>query len=141
MTEVETATLAAEDGSGRREYVDISVTGEHPYELTLHRSKVPAEQFQGDNLFACLLLLRKRLEADGLLLCCQGARLDVTNSGMQKQMTGGKYVYTFNPETRTVNQDTVYILDPAPYGKVSTVAEQRAAIFALFGLEDRKGDG
>jgi hypothetical protein len=144
VAEEEPAILTAEDASGRAENVSITVTGERPYELTLSREDQPAERFGGDNLFPCLLSVRERLEADGLLLCCQGARLDVTNTGLLKQMTDGKYVYTFDPDARTINEETVYALDPAPFEIVGSVAAHRSAIFALFGLRDRyseTGDG
>ncbi|MFD5319545.1 hypothetical protein [Streptomyces sp. NPDC127098] len=107
-----------------------------PYRITAARESGVVRSYAGSNLFVCLTKLRKDLDAEGLLLCCQGARADVTLSGMEAQMTGGRFVYTFTPGARRVNQETVDIFAPAPAGIVVGPAEQRAAILAFHGLPD-----
>ncbi|MEU1813581.1 hypothetical protein [Streptomyces roseifaciens] len=121
------------------EVVYVEPSEAHPYRLTVFRGEDDREGvvYSGDNLFACLLEFRRDLGQDELLLCCQGARRDVTNSGMQAQMTGGRYIYTFNRESRTVNEETVDILAPASPEDVVSVEEQRAAIFEFYGIRDR----
>ncbi|WP_367125675.1 hypothetical protein [Streptomyces phytohabitans] len=124
--------LAVSQSGFRKEYVTLSVTG--GAELTLSRPGVPSEVHAGVSLFGCLLGVRETLEAEGLLLCCQGARPDVTTSGMQSQMPDSRHAYTFDLESRTVNTEMVDILAPAPFSSVATISEQRAAIFALFNV-------
>ncbi|MCT2589102.1 hypothetical protein LHJ74_03980 [Streptomyces sp. N2-109] len=126
--------LIAANMSGILEEVFVAITGRDPHELTLKRAGLPDEKHQAGDLFSCLMDLRRSLESEGLLLCCQGARLDVTSSGMLLQMTDGREAYTFDPSTRTVHEETVYILDPAPLSKVATVSQQRDAIFSLHGI-------
>src|SRR5207244_9009274 len=43
--------------------------------------------------FESLLLVRRELEHDGLLVCCQGARRDVWPSGMARDMGAGLEAY------------------------------------------------
>ncbi|MBT2383504.1 hypothetical protein [Streptomyces sp. ISL-11] len=123
------------------ESIEVKASSEPPYELAVRRDGGDEVVYPGDNLFACLINLRRDLERDGILLCCQGARRDVINSGLQAQMTGGRFVYTSNALSRTVNEETVDILAPARPDEVVTVAEQRAAIFDFFGISDRSGEG
>ncbi|WP_049566705.1 hypothetical protein [Streptomyces sp. SBT349] len=121
----------------RREAVEIAYSEEPPFVLRLRRGPDAAPvSFEATNLFAGLTKLRAHLEADGLVLCCQGARPDVTPSGLENQMSGGRYVYTFTPGTRAVNQEYVDIFAPAAREDVVTVAEQRAAVLAFHGLPD-----
>ncbi|WP_367136262.1 MULTISPECIES: hypothetical protein [Streptomyces] len=119
------------------EVVAVEAGAAPPYRLTTVRGTGGPVVYSGHSLFACLLEFRKDLERDELLLCCQGARPDVINSGMQSQMTGGRFVYTADLEARRVNDEMVDILAPARPGDVVTVAEQRAATFAFFGIRDR----
>ncbi|UED87585.1 hypothetical protein [Streptomyces profundus] len=132
----EQVSIKAAGPDGRRETVRLTHSDQPPYAITLHRAAGGDETYEGSNLFVCLTELRKELERDGLLLCCQGARGDVTPSGLESQMTGGRYVYTFTPGERQVNQEYVDIFAPAAYEDVVTVAEQRAAVLAFHGLPD-----
>ncbi|GGX68664.1 hypothetical protein [Streptomyces hiroshimensis] len=121
------------------EVVSVEPSDARPCRLTVFRGGDGGHGvvYSGDNLFACLLALRRDLERDGLLLCCQGARRDVTSSGMQAQMAGGRYVYKFDRASRTVNEETVDILAPAGPEDVVSVEEQRAAIFDFYGIRDQ----
>lgn len=132
------STLVAQSRSGATESVQVELLGTHPHRIACTRESDIRTEFEAGNFFRCLSLFREELEKEGLLLCCQGARLDITLSGMQAQMSDGLYAYTFDPRNRTVNQAEVYILDPAPYSEVGTVEEQRQAIYALHGLPEPK---
>ncbi|MET9861765.1 hypothetical protein ABZY93_21075 [Streptomyces smyrnaeus] len=131
-----TVSITAQSSSGNTESVRITLLGTHPHRLLATREDGTNREFEAGNFFRCLSLFREELEQEGLLLCCQGARLDITISGMQAQMSDGLYAYTFDPGTRTVSQEEVYILDPAPFSQVGTVEEQRRAIYALHGLPE-----
>ncbi|MEX2981617.1 hypothetical protein [Streptomyces sp. C36] len=134
MTEWTMLEAVREDGS--IESVRVCSSDTPPYGLRVAREGRPEEVYSEGDLFACLLAARRDLEHGGLLLCCQGARSDVTSSGMQSQMTGGRFVYTFDTAARTVSEETVDILAPARPDEIVTVAEQRAAVFAFYGIED-----
>lgn len=79
---------------------------------------------EGVDSFESLVSLRRQLEADGLLLCVNGARSDVFPSGMSRQMGGGRKAYVLVPGRTPTTDDLVDILDPAPSGAVVTVSEQ-----------------
>ncbi|WP_449478392.1 hypothetical protein [Streptomyces abikoensis] len=130
-------TLECVQGGEVVEVVTVMADNVSPCQLAAVRGNGATVAYSGHSLFACLLEFRKDLERDGLLLCCQGARRDVVNSGMQSQMSGGRLVYTVDMGARRVNDETVDILAPARPEDVVTVAQQRAAIFAFFGIHDR----
>lgn len=136
MTESVTLTAAGEGGS-RAEVVILRFTTADPYQLTALRKGHPEVTYSGSHLTHCLRKFRKDLEAEGLLLCCQGARVDVTLSGMQAQMEGGRFPYTFDAESGRVNKEVVDIFAPAKLEEVATTAVQRAAILDFYGIEDR----
>ncbi|UNZ17797.1 hypothetical protein [Streptomyces sp. 891-h] len=127
-------TLATQNSSGVTESLRIELLGMHPHRLACTREDGRRKEYEAGNFFRCLALAREDLEKEGLLLCCQGGRKDVTLSGSQIQMRDGLYAYTFDPHTRAVSQEEVYILDPAPFASVGTVEQQRQAVLALHGL-------
>src|SRR5581483_7751167 len=89
--------------------------------------------YLGGDLFACLNAVRSRLEADGLLLCCQGASLSVYPSGMTRQMSNGRLVYPNRRTPPVTDADLIDIFAPARLADVGTIAEQlesRRAFFA-----------
>jgi hypothetical protein len=88
--------------------------------------------FTADDFFKCLMNARLKLEAVGLLLCCQGARPDVFVSGMQQQMALGRVGYVM-VEKGEVPQE-VDIFASADPSEVVSVEEQRVAIYRHFNL-------
>ena len=138
MTEQVLLEAVGEDG--RTETVRIDFSETPPYVLRVRRGAGDTSAtYEANDLFAALINLRLALEAEGLLLCCQGARVDVTSSGMEKQ-AGGRHVFPFTLETRQVHHErSVDIFAPAAPDEVVTVEEQRKAIFALHGLRDTRG--
>ncbi|WP_143671224.1 hypothetical protein [Streptomyces sp. Ru87] len=137
MTESVVLTAASPDGS-REEEVAVHFTTKPPHEVTAVRKGRSNRTYSGIHLSACLRKLRLELEEqDGLLLCCQGSRPDVTLSGMQAQMEDGRYLYTFDPASRTRRDEMVDIFAPAALSDVVPEAVQRAAVFAFLGIEDR----
>lgn len=131
-----TLSMISQDG----EYQEITVqpSSRSPYELRVTREGHSEITYAGETLFSCLLDARRDLERDGLLLCCQGARWNVTTSGMQSQMTGGRFAYIFDAATHTIDEDPVDIFAPARLEDVTTVENQRKAIFDFFGIQDRQ---
>lgn len=82
---------------------------------------------QARDLFAALQAARRELEAHGVQLACQGARINVWPSGMLRQAGHGRrgYVLTM-PPAAAQEPSTVDIFEPAPQSAVlATVDEQR----------------
>lgn len=92
--------------------------------------------YHGASYLVCLMKLRRDLESDGLLLCSQGCRPNVCSSGSLSQMSVGREIYLFDPETGEVPKSTVDIFAPADPAEVVTLSEQRRAFFAFTGMED-----
>ncbi|MFF8283831.1 hypothetical protein ACF06W_14010 [Streptomyces albus] len=130
-------TLTAQNDHGTTETLRIELLGTHPHRLACTRADGRRKEYEAGNFFRCLALAREDLEKEGLLLCCQGARKDITISGMQAQMSDGLYAYVFDPQTRTVSKEEVCIFDPAPLSEVGTVEQQRQAVYALHGLPEK----
>ncbi|MGK5546985.1 hypothetical protein ACSNOH_19960 [Streptomyces sp. URMC 127] len=118
------------------ETVLVAPNGSYPYSLTVCRESGEEAVYSGESLLGCLISFRKVLEQEGLLLCCQGARSDVTSSGMQSQMTGSRWVYVFDREERKLSGEVVDVLAPAGPEEAVTVAEQRAELFGFLGIPD-----
>lgn len=84
----------------------------------------------GPDLWNAFLALRKNLESEGIMLCCNGARPDVWPSGMAGQMGDGRSAYKARPGKRPSRDDLVDILAPTPCSEVVTVEEQVRARIA-----------
>ncbi|WP_327001958.1 nitronate monooxygenase [Dactylosporangium sp. NBC_01737] len=80
----------------------------------------------GEDLHESLLALRRALEADGILLCCNGARRNVHGLGMSRSMSGGEVAYALRRWRRSDVRDLVEVLDPADCKDVVTIDEQQA---------------
>jgi hypothetical protein len=85
----------------------------------------------GFDLFDSLTKLRRALEADGLLICIQGARADVHPSGMSRQMGGGRRAYRHVSGRRPGVADLVDIFDAADCKEVVSVENQFLSIKRL----------
>lgn len=112
--------------------VYLSVASEHPAALLVQVGRDEEREFPGVDLFDCLLSLREHLESRGLLLCCQGARRDVSPSGMTRQMSNGRLAYIIRPNARVSDDDLVDIFEPADCRDAVSVAQQKAEIMKIF---------
>jgi hypothetical protein len=112
--------------------VSLDVQSEHPAKIMARLGDEKARQYPGADLFDCLLSLRKDLEARGLLLCCQGARRNVSPSGMTRQMSNGRLAYVLLSGRQVSDDDLVEIFDPADCGDVASIAEQKEEIKKIF---------
>ena len=82
--------------------------------------------------FECLVTVRRVLEQEGALVCCQGARPDVWPSGMARDMGAGLKAYVLvNGKVPTLD-DLVDVFEPAEPTAVGTVAEQEKRRDAWF---------
>jgi hypothetical protein len=75
-------------GPGGSQVADVTVTTEPPWAVRFVLADGSVVEAVGADLFSALETVRRRLEAEGMLVCCQGARPDVFPSGMARQMGG-----------------------------------------------------
>lgn len=111
--------------------VEATIVTEPPYRLRLAFPDGRIVESEGEDLFHALELVRLELEADGLLVCCQGARPDVYPSGMARQMSGGLRAYRHLPDRRPTRDDIVNVFDPADCHEVVTVDAQLVSMQRL----------
>jgi hypothetical protein len=91
--------------------------------------------YQEIDLLECLKAFRRDLEGMGMLLCCQGARVNVLSSGMVRQMTDGRLAYSLQAGKEASDDDLVDIFAPADCSDVVTLEEQLAALRKLFRMK------
>ncbi len=75
--------------SGERESCEIEFTQGVPVTLCVRSVRFGELSFTDDNLFAAMSACRRRLEQDGYLLLCNGARRNAYPSQMILEMGGG----------------------------------------------------
>jgi hypothetical protein len=85
-----------------------------------------AEETLGNDLFDCLCLLRERLEPDGWLIMCEGARVDVYPSGMSREMGAGRRAYVLRLGEHADRNDLVDIFAATKVAQLASVRDQRA---------------
>lgn len=76
--------------SGERELCKIEFTQGVPVTLSTRSARFGELLFTDDNLFAAMSAYRLRLEQDGYLLLCNGARRDAYPSQMILEMGGAE---------------------------------------------------
>ena len=103
------------------------------------RMRLPDEEFERIyeevDLLECLKSARRDLEDMGLLLCCQGAGLNVFPSGMTRQMTEGRLAYSLQAGRAPSDDDLVDIFAPADCSEVGTLEGQLAAMREMFRMK------
>jgi hypothetical protein len=78
------------------------------------------------DFWEALLQVRTELERDDIQLGCNGARIDVFPSQMQRQAIRGRKAYVLVKPRTAKRCEVVDIFGPASLELVGTVAEQRA---------------
>jgi hypothetical protein len=84
------------------------------YKMELRSVELGVYHARETDLFECLRTIRRELEATGVRLCCNGARVDVWPSGMAREMGGGTQAYILRMGRAAQRSDLVSIFDPAP---------------------------
>jgi hypothetical protein len=113
-------------GPSGTEPADLLIVPDPPTRLRVVLANGRVLEAEGPDLFGCLMEVRRHLEADGLLICCQGARRDVHPSGMARQMVSGRMAYRLPLDGQPGSDDLVDIFAPAMCDEVVTVADQLA---------------
>ena len=132
---VETVRLMAVGAAGEEVSVLLEIPDKPPLNVKLVRADGMSSDFVGSDLFECMIEIRRSLEEESLLLCCQGARPDVFPSGMARQMGDGRRAYILRPGVLLTDEDLVDIFAPAPSTAVVTVDQQRRAVKTFFGFQ------
>ncbi|WP_247424803.1 hypothetical protein [Ralstonia pseudosolanacearum] len=122
------ASICAEIATsyGKREPCEIEFAQGVPATLCIRSARFGELSFTDDNLFAAMSACRRRLEQDGYLLLCNGARRDAYPSQMILEM-GGRKIYLLHAGRQTSREDLVDIFGAATIEQVCTVAEQRVS--------------
>jgi len=102
---------------------ELSISDRPPYSIRLDHELVRGHVFGGDDLFECLIALRRELEKAGDRILCNGARVDAYPSGMSRSMGGARKVYI--TELGKPGTELVKIFDQADLEKVGSVEEQQ----------------
>ncbi|MFI6457011.1 hypothetical protein ACIBF6_36305 [Streptosporangium amethystogenes] len=87
----------------------------------------------------CLIDLRCRLEAEGLNLCCQGARSEVWPSGRLRQFTNGRLGYVLAPTPPGDAFEEVDLFAPAQPCEIGSIEQQREAVLRFHGPRRQPG--
>jgi hypothetical protein len=95
-------------------------------ELALRSTTNGTWEVIGDDVFGALMQLRELVEPLGVMLCCNGARLNAWSSGMLRSMGEGQSVYLLPETDRTSKPPVVATLGCADPVEVVGVADQRA---------------
>lgn len=120
------------DADGRVRPVTILIGGDSSATRIALLDAGSLTEFSGTDHLDCLVQVRRQLEREGRLLCCQGARPDVHPSGQLRQFTHGREAYVRPPEGRGEIRETVDVFAPAAPAEVVSLEEQRAAILGAF---------
>jgi hypothetical protein len=126
--------LTAASRDGRSEVIRLGIDDPAGSSIRLVRAGGEETVHAGVDLFECLQGVRRHLESEGLLVCCQGARPGVFPSGMSRQMSNGRYAYPLRRDPPLTDADLVDIFAPAEISEVGTVDDQRRAVAKFFGF-------
>ncbi|MFF1902891.1 hypothetical protein [Kitasatospora sp. NPDC058218] len=109
--------------SGRPEDWTIDASVGSPWSVVI--TAPSGERFEGAgiDLFQALKAARLPLDERGILLCCNGARINAHPSGLTSSQ-GGDMVYLNHRWRPAGRRDLRYVFGPAPARKIATVAEQ-----------------
>lgn len=118
-------------GSATKRLVVLTFSMGHPWRLHALFDDRVAWDVEDSDLFECLIQVRKRLESEGGLICCEGARWDVFPSGMARQMGGARRAYRLVPDRTAESPALVDIFAPTPCDAVVSVSEQIESVRKL----------
>ena len=123
--------LATGDSAGKVQ-VELTLLSEDPAVLQARWGVGKPRRYSGVDLFECLISVRADLEAQSLLLCCQGAKKNVSPSGMTRQMSNGRLAYLLPVGRPVSDEDLVDVFAPAECSEVVSIADQKAEIARIF---------
>jgi hypothetical protein len=128
QSEAEQFPVLVVDSWGRRTQATLTVweapaTSPTPAALRFEYDGTSID-VQARDYFSAMTAIRRRLEVDGRLLCCNGAGRNVYPSGMGLSMSLGALAYKHRLGERPTERDQVSIFDVDDDIEPSTVDEQ-----------------
>lgn len=93
--------------------------------ITFITKQTEYKKFDGEDLYAAFNHLRTWLDKSKSKLLCNGARVDVTPSGMSRGMGGGRKAYIIRIGKPALREDLVDIFDYASPDKIGSLDEQK----------------
>jgi hypothetical protein len=122
MTITKTLQILLTDGS--IESGTVTASGIQPCQLSYVGIEMGELEFSDVDYWGALRELRLYLEARGARALCNGARTDVSPSGLTRSMTGGLSAYITRMNAPSSQEDRVNIFDYAQPELVGTVQQQ-----------------
>lgn len=113
------------DNKGDHRTCTLKISEEEPWSIKIESTEFEERNFQGDDLFDCLMKLREYLDEKNYLLLCNGARIDVYPSGMSRDMSDGRLAYIAKIGMSPSRDDLVDIFEPTSQEHVGTVEQQK----------------
>jgi hypothetical protein len=101
------------------------IEGEGPWNLRLESPGGVESTATGDDVFEALRAMRVGLDARGIKLCCNGARVDVRPSGLSASH-GAWMVYVLHMWRPVTVRDLVPTFGYAPPSEIGSTEEQDA---------------
>jgi hypothetical protein len=96
-----------------------------PWVIEFTCPTIPKIIFSDNDLFECLIQLRKKLSQLSCIPLCNGARYDVYPSRMSREMGGGIMGYIHQIAKHPTDKDLVNIFEYAESNMVVSVDEQK----------------
>lgn len=122
-TTIKAVQIAGEESAETFITIEV-IRAQQPALLTLSDARFGTLQFEGADIFDAMLRIRRRLEAEGLLLLCNGARIDAYPSGMSRQMSSGRKLYVHELGVPGRPSTVVDIFDESPRDRIGTITQQ-----------------
>ncbi len=120
-----TYTIGVSDSrTGEITESNVTANDEYPWKIAFTHKFIPAYETSSNDLFNCLVEVRKYLEGQGYLLLCNGSRPNIFCSAMSRQGNGGVKAYVITIGQQADRKDLVRIFDPAERTDVGSVQDQ-----------------
>ncbi|MEG3628475.1 hypothetical protein [Streptomyces poriticola] len=116
--------VPARTPAGAQEWI-VHSSEDEPWTIRAVAPDGRSFEADGADLFLALQEVRRQIEQQGVLLCCNGARANARPSPLASA-SGGGMVYLLPSARNPGPEDLVPLLSPAPARHVSPVAEQEA---------------
>lgn len=123
MSESKDINVQLADGTLTKALIVISELT--PCRLDFECSEWERQRFCADDLHGAFVDLRSWLDGLGVKLLCNGARVDVTPSGMSRGMSGGRKAYIIRLGKPSLSSDLVDVFEYAEPEKIGTVQQQK----------------
>ncbi|MEM7225435.1 MAG: hypothetical protein AAF495_20835 [Pseudomonadota bacterium] len=127
ITEHTITFLNIDIGEERVSRISITYLGGNPdYRINVEIPDLLHQSFEANDVFECLIKLRRLIEPMGWRVLCNGARKDAYPSGMARDMGGGFGLYVLVLGRHALTKHLISTFDPCAAHQVGTIEEQKA---------------